>query len=550
MADRHLAEAPCYQVGYRVWLATRDLPLRMGNRTGLYRQKVAGCKEKGRGRQYLVDWEGYEPEERSWVSASNILDPNLIREFHEQHPNKPWPQLTPEDLADVPANATSNILNRLMASYDARIRPNFQGIPVESRVNIFINSFGSIQETTMDYRVNIFLRQRWNDPRLRLPTDFKNDALTIDPNMFQCLWKPDLFFANEKNANFHDVTQDNILLFIFRNGDVLISMRLSVTLSCPLDLKLFPMDTQLCKMQMESFGYTTSDLVFMWQSDPVQMDEIALPQFDIKQEDIKYGNCTKYYKGTGYYTCIEVIFKLRRQVGFYLMGVYAPTLLIVVLSWLSFWINPDASAARVPLGILSVLSLSSESMLLATELPKVSYVKAIDIWLITCLLYGFSSLVEYAVVQVMLNSPKLIEEEKAKMATKEKALQEKEGKNKTSNKTNNTVNGTGGTPIHVNTLQVVETRCKKVCTSKSDLRSHDFSIVGSLPRDFELSNFDCYGKPVEVSGALKSQTKAKKKPAPPKPVIPAAAKRIDLYARALFPFTFLFFNVVYWSVYL
>lgn len=46
-------------------------------------------------------------------------------------------------------------------------------------------------------------------------------------------------------------------------------------------------------------GYTTSDLVFMWQSDPVQMDEIALPQFDIKQEDIKYGNCTKYYPGTG-----------------------------------------------------------------------------------------------------------------------------------------------------------------------------------------------------------------------------------------------------------
>jgi len=55
-------------------------------------------------------------------------------------------------------------------------------------------------------------------------------------------------------------------------------------------------------------------------------------------------------KCIGYYTCVEVIFTLRRQVGFYLMGVYAPTLLIVVLSWLSFWINPDASAARVPLG--------------------------------------------------------------------------------------------------------------------------------------------------------------------------------------------------------
>ncbi|KAJ3583796.1 hypothetical protein NHX12_015583 [Muraenolepis orangiensis] len=179
-------------------------------------------------------------------------------------------QLSPEDMAGVPENSTSNILNRLMVSYDPRIRPNFKGIPVESRVNIFINSFGSIQETTMDYRVNIFLRQRWNDPRLRLPRDFKADSLTVDPRMFQCLWKPDLFFANEKHANFHDVTQDNILLFIFRNGDVLVSMRLSVTLSCPLDLMLFPMDTQLCKMQLESFGYTTSDLVFMWQSDPEQ----------------------------------------------------------------------------------------------------------------------------------------------------------------------------------------------------------------------------------------------------------------------------------------
>lgn len=129
------------------------------------------------------------------------------------------------------------------------------------------------------------------------------------------------------------------------------SSRLSVTLSCPLDLTLFPMDTQRCKMQLEScesfyfspprhfcpfvlqaceghvkiennsmfdpvsyvlctaqrlecvfspVGYTTDDLQFMWQTgDPVQMDEIALPQFDIRQEDIDYGNCTKYYAGTG-----------------------------------------------------------------------------------------------------------------------------------------------------------------------------------------------------------------------------------------------------------
>lgn len=73
----------------------------------------------------------------------------------------------------------------------------------------------------------------------------------------------------------------------------------------------------------------------------------------------------------GKFTCIEVKFYLERQMGYYLIQMYIPSLLTVILSWVSFWINMDAAPARVGLGITTVLTMTTQSSGSRASLPKV-----------------------------------------------------------------------------------------------------------------------------------------------------------------------------------
>ena len=73
--------------------------------------------------------------------------------------------------------------------------------------------------------MSIFLRQKWVDPRLTFGRVGDTDHVLVTAKDIGHIWKPDLFFPNEKSATLHQVTIPNKLMRIYHNGTVLYTTR-------------------------------------------------------------------------------------------------------------------------------------------------------------------------------------------------------------------------------------------------------------------------------------------------------------------------------------
>lgn len=59
----------------------------------------------------------------------------------------------------------------------------------------------------------------------------------------------------------------------------------------------------------------------------------------------------------GNYSALKFTFKLGREVGYYLMDYFIPSMMIVAMSWVTFWLQADAAAPRITLGKIYLLEL-------------------------------------------------------------------------------------------------------------------------------------------------------------------------------------------------
>lgn len=98
---------------------------------------------------------------------------------------------------------------------------------------------------------------------------------------------------------------------------------------------------------------------------------IAMPQFQQIALKIFIRFFRVRYFCSGNWSGIRAEITIKRKMGYFLVHVYSPSALIVVLSWISFCIPLESTAARVTLGITSVLTTTTILNILNNSMPKV-----------------------------------------------------------------------------------------------------------------------------------------------------------------------------------
>uniref|UniRef100_A0A0K0DLD9 Neur_chan_LBD domain-containing protein n=1 Tax=Angiostrongylus cantonensis TaxID=6313 RepID=A0A0K0DLD9_ANGCA len=376
--------------------------------------------------------------------------------------------------------------------------------------------------------MDIYVTELWMDHALRY--DHMNPCkynLSLNYEILDQIWKPNTVFINSKAAHIHKSPFKNVFLMIYPNGTVWVNYRVQVKGPCSMDFSAFPMDRQSCHLTLESFSYNNKEVDMQWtnwtDSLILLKKEIILPDFVLSNYST---SIEQQIYPAGVWNELTMTFVFSRRYGWYIFQAYIPTYLTIFISWISFCLGPKMIPARTMLGVNSLLALTFQFGNIMRNLPRVSYVKALDIWMLVCLTFVFSSLLELAAIGAM----------GAKMEQQRKP--------------------------HVKRKNAASTQRSRSssCASPRICRNHVQADSPHGFRSYGTTDPRMRKKMLLTTSRTVSRTSKEKMllldGCEDKPFVPPLTKRewstdrIDRMSIVAFPGLFTLFNIIYWSYYL
>ncbi|XP_072748002.1 pH-sensitive chloride channel 2 isoform X1 [Anoplolepis gracilipes] len=452
--------------------------------------------------------------------------------------------------------------------YDKMVRP--PGVinatdPIRVYTKAFIYTIKSNMAKTLQFDVHLMLQFRYLDKRLKF-SDIAPYMTQIygGQNAHALIWTPTVYVANERTSAVMGNGVKDLLISISPHGMVILNTRLEATLNCGLRLEKFPFDVQECPLVFESWTHNINEMVLDWDKNPIviannlYLTEYKLVDTWVNRSGVSY-NSWQYHYGhfAGNFSSINITFKLAREMGFFMMDYYVPSILIVVISWVSFWLHQDASAPRIVLGTNTILTFMTLASKVENSLPKVSYIKASEIWFLGCTIFLFSAMVEFAFVNTIYRRKKNVPLKKVnskyilKSTLTPRLARKQFQKNTTGLERSRSWSS----------LDNANTNCEQDFTSQNYLTVHSFPSTINIPsvRIEEDKDPDpCSVGSITTIDSGISSPPSNNKPFSRRPTLAKLhnfttmtpqeiAQWIDKRSRIVFPVSFIIFNILYWS---
>src|SRR6266581_751206 len=278
-------------------------------------------------------------------------------------------------------------------------RPNADSGPTEISVGMWVVDISSIDSAQQTFTAEIAVVLRWKDPRLA----HTGNGVVRYP--LEQIWHPRVGIVNETNSVSRKMPDS---VEVDPDGTVTYRQRYVGAFTQPLRLQSFPFDRQTFRVQLVAVRYQSNEVMFVpdqvWIQDGLKgaggiSPSVTLPDWTIEKWEVKplvYALAPRHQ-----YSSYAFEFTAARNVSHYILKVMFPLVLIVIMSWAVFWMDPIHSNAQINIAITSMLTLIAYRFATDNQLPRLPYMTRLDAFILMGTVLIFFSLIEVITTTIL-----------------------------------------------------------------------------------------------------------------------------------------------------
>ena len=251
------------------------------------------------------------------------------------------------------------------------------------KVRIFLIDIEKVDTVAQSFTANLTLVLKWRDPGL----SHEGPASISVP--LDEIWHPRIQLLNQQRV----VSTLPPMAEVRPDGGVVQRQRFWGSFSQPLDLQAFPFDSQSLQITLANVGFGEESVNLVASSESGISEKLTIPDWKITDWGL---NNTEFAIEDEPSPIQGMVFSLdvERDKGFFKYKVIFPLILIVMMSWLVFWIDPSLAASQISVSVTAMLTMIAYRFALAGMIPRLGFLTSLDYFVLASTLVVFLAMIE------------------------------------------------------------------------------------------------------------------------------------------------------------